>query len=152
MLIEILTLFAGAGLEQATSVTWHWASRWASKKADEKNQVIQKALLTSYCKALQVIRKESQQLPQWKQEKAEIQARLAEMEKDALMILDLVETQKHKMTQIPQGGEERVITKTVMSRLQSRDKWLKDAPRELYHLVETKLVSITVHQLSLIHI
>ncbi|MDE5088393.1 MAG: hypothetical protein O4805_15155, partial [Trichodesmium sp. St16_bin2-tuft] len=135
MLIEILTLFAGAGLEQATSVTWHWASRWASKKADEKNQVIQKALLTSYCKALQVIRKESQQLPQWKQEKAEIQARLAEMEKDALMILDLVETQKHKMTQIPQGGEERVITKTVMSRLQSRDKWLKDAPRELYHLV-----------------
>ena len=143
MLIEILTLFAGAGLEQATSVTWHWASRWASKKADEKNQVIQKALLTSYCKALQVIRKESQQLPQWKQEKAEIQARLAEMEKDALMILDLVETQKHKMTQIPQGGEERVITKTVMSRLQSRDKWLKDAPRELYHLVETKLVSIT---------
>ena len=146
MLIEILTLFAGAGLEQATSVTWHWASKWAAKKADEKSQVIQTALLTSYCKALQVIRKESQQLPQWKQEKAEIQARLAEMEKDALMILDLVETQKHKMTQIPQGGEERVITKTVMSRLQSRDKWLKDAPRELYHLVETKLVSITVHQ------
>ncbi|MDJ0517249.1 MAG: hypothetical protein QNJ74_13710 [Trichodesmium sp. MO_231.B1] len=146
MLIEILTLFAGAGLEQVTSVTWHWVSKWAAKKADEKNQVIQTALVTSYCKALQVIRKESQQLPQWKQDKAVIEARLTEMEKDALIILDLVQTQKHRMTHIPQGGEEQAIAKTVMSRLQSKDKWLKHAPKELSHLVETRLVSITVHQ------
>ncbi|NEO58862.1 MAG: hypothetical protein F6K54_41055 [Okeania sp. SIO3B5] len=91
MLIEILTLFAGAGLEQVTSVTWHWVSKWAAKKADEKNQVIQTALVTSYCKALQVIRKESQGLPQWRQDRAEIENRLTEMEKDALMILDLVQ-------------------------------------------------------------
>ncbi|MDJ0553886.1 MAG: hypothetical protein QNJ68_05520 [Microcoleaceae cyanobacterium MO_207.B10] len=146
MLIEILTLFAGAGLEQVTSVTWHWVSKWAAKKADEKNQVIQTALVTSYCKALQVIRKESQQLPQWKQDKAEIEARLTEMEKDALMILDLVQTQKQRITHIPQGGEEQAIARVVMSKLQSKDKWLKHAPMELCRLVETRLVSVTVYQ------
>ena len=146
MLIEILTLFAGAGLEQVTSVTWHWVSKWATKKADEKNQVIQTALVTSYCKALQVIRKESQQLSQWKEDKAEIEARLTEMEKDALMILDLVQTQKQRITHLPQGSEEKAIVKVVMSRLESRDKWLKHAPIELSHLVEKRLVSVTVYQ------
>ncbi len=132
--------------EQITSVTWHWASRWAAKKADEKSQVIQTALVTSYCKTLQVIRKESQQLPQWKKNKAEIEARLTGMEKDALIILDLAPTQKQKITYLPQSKEEEAIVTVVMSRLQSKEEWLKHAPQELSHLVETKLVSITVHQ------
>ncbi|WP_293085657.1 hypothetical protein, partial [Okeania sp. SIO3B5] len=84
--------------------------------------------------------------PQWRQDRAEIENRLTEMEKDALMILDLVQTHKQRITHLPQGREEEAIVKVVMSRLQSKDKWLKHAPKELSVLVETKLVSITVHQ------
>lgn len=141
MIVEILGLFASAGSGQLLSVTW----QWATKKADEKNHVIEKALIASYCKALEDIRCQCRQLPEWRQHKGEIEARLESMQADALEILDLMPVSPRRLSPAAPNSEEGAIAR-VMDRLESEEHWLGEAPPVLRQIVRERLVQVTVYR------
>lgn len=147
MLVDILMLFASAGLGQATDIAYEWAA----KKASERNLDIEKALTIAYYKALQAIRDDCKQLPQWEQEKAQINARISDMERDALEILDLMDVEgQRKIPNLTVGSldmlSQQQITMVLMRRLESEHKWLREAPTGLISLVRTNLIPVLVHQ------
>jgi len=141
MIVEILGLFASAGMGQLVAVTWEWAT----KKADEKNHVIEKALVASYCKALEDVRCECRKLPEWRRHKGEIEARLKEMQDDALEILDLMRASPRGVSPAAPNSEEEAITR-VMDRLESQAHWLGEAPPVLCRVVRERLVPVTVYR------
>lgn len=141
MIVEILSLFASAGSGQLLSVTWEWAA----KKADEKNRAIEEALVASYCKALEVVRSECRKLPEWRQHKHEIEARLKDMQRDALEILDLMQASPRPLSPAAPNSQEEVISR-VMSRLESQGHWLGEAPPVLCRIVKERLVPVTVYR------
>lgn len=147
MFLELLNLLFGAALGTASSEAYIWFRQ----KAGENNHDIQRALLSAYREALKVIRDYCQAVPDWEREREQIEARLDQMERDALEILGIVETQREQIFTAFEMGSfgaeiQQQVTIALMNRLESEDKWLKEAPPALSNAVRSLLIPAVVHQ------
>jgi hypothetical protein len=128
MLVDILMLFASAGLSQATSE----CRQWAQKKAGERNHDIETALLKAHCRSLEEICGYCQGTPEWERSQSLILARINHLKNDGEVILGIVEAGQSPGIEGSLGQpQQQDIAKQLMQRLEKEHHWLREAPAVL---------------------
>lgn len=146
MIVEMLSLFASAGL----GVVGSECHKWAQRKAGERNHDIEKALLTAHERILNDICGCCEKTPEWKRNQPLIIARIDQIKQDGQQILIIVEGEQPQGSEGSwQGSELEAIRTKLMQRLEAEHQWLREAPPVLLNTFRNLYLPGLVHYFRL---
>lgn len=146
MIVEVLSLFASAGVGVVTTECHQWARR----KAGERNHDIEKALLKSHQRILKDICACCQKTPEWQDSQFAIIARIDQIRQDGEQILLIVKGERPKGSEGSwQGNEQQAIRYQLMQRLEGEHQWLREAPPVLLNTFRNLYLPGLVHYFRL---
>lgn len=146
MLVDILMLFASAGLGQAAGEYRHWAQ----KKAGERNHDIEQALLKAHHRALEEVCGYCQGTPEWERSQGHILAQINKLKQDGEVILGMVEAGQSPGVEGGLGQpQQQEIAKQLTQRLEQEHHWLREAPPVLVRAFRSLYLPELVHYFRL---
>ena len=146
MLIDVLMLFASAGLGLAATECREWAQR----KAGERNHDIEQALLKAHQRSLKDIRVYCEKSPEWDRYHPVIITRVKKITADFKQILTIVEAgQPPGVEGGLQRPQQQAIAQNLMQRLENEHQWLREAPPVLVLAFQNLYLPGLVHYFRL---
>ncbi|AMW26802.1 ATP-binding protein [Arthrospira platensis] len=146
MIVEVLSLFASAGVGVVTTE----CHKWAQRKTGEGNHDIEKALLRAHQRILNDICACCQKTLEWQDSQPLIIARIDQIKQDGKQILIIVEGEQPQGSEGSwQGSQQEAIRYQLMQRLEAEHQWLREAPPVLLNTFRNLYLPGLVHYFRL---